>query len=375
MRTPLVAAVSDVSIGYGSPQVPRLLESLSEHYAPARGFMLEPDQSERPPLAMNAWSFELKRVHTSVSHYVRSGTIEYLVHCARELNERRPDVVVVSSSLTLPVLFKLRYRPRLVIYYMLESLSYYEGGGAWQRFMLDTNRAASEMIDLIISPEENRARLDVERARMHGPRVAIMVNAVNPRTPDREPVPASERNGRLLVSGTIQRGMTLAEYYLRPEIASIPIDMYGLIEGPDKHDLRAQFLAGEGQVCYRGYVPGRELALLRRHYSYSLITWADTSEHLRYACPNKFFEAIADGVPPIVTPHPQCRSIVDRYDCGIVMRDWSYSAFRDALYEAWDLLGTPRYAQMVQNCRHAAHTELNWDSAFAKVAAGLPSLS
>jgi len=375
MRSPLIAAVSDVSIGYGSPQVPRLLDSLCAHYPSSRGLMLEPDQSERPPLPDAAWGFELKRIQTSVSHYARSGTIEYLMHCARELNERRPDVVILSSSLTLPVLFKLRERPRMVIYSMLESLSYYEGGGAWQRFMLDTNRAAAEMIDLVISPEENRARLDVERARLHGPRVAIMYNAVNPRAPEIEALPANERNGRLLVSGTIQRGMTLAEFYLHPEIASIPIDMYGLIEGTDKHELRAQLLAGEGQVCYRGYVPGDELARLRRRYSYSLITWADTSEHLRYACPNKFFEAIADGVPPIVTPHPQCRSIIDRYDCGIVMRDWSYGAFRDAVYEAWDLMGTPRYTQMVANCLGAARTELNWDDSFAKLAIGLPSLS
>lgn len=374
-RPPVIAAISDVSIGYGSPQVPRLIGSLMRHYDTRTAVILEPDQSERPPLPPPEDGIEVRRCYTSASHYTRSGCIEYILRCAETLRRIDPDVLVVSSPLTLPVLFKLRRRPRFTIYYMLESLSYYDAPGGWQRLTIDMNRAAADMIDLAVFPEENRARADIARARLHRPPAEVVYNAINPPTSADHATRARDRNARVLVSGTIQRGLTLAEYLLRPEIASVPIDLYGLVEGPDKHEFRAELLANEGQVCYRGYVPSAELARIRPAYSYSLITWAGTSEHLRFACPNKFFEAVADGVPPIVTPHPQARSIIDRYRCGIVMRDWSYGAFRDAVARAGDEMGTPAHDEMIDNCRRAVRAELNWDHGFARLAGHLPALS
>lgn len=372
-QAPAIAAVSDVSVGYGSPQIPRLIDSLRRHYGAASALLLEPDQSERPPLPPLYEGLNVRRFYTSATHYMRSSTIEYIMQCARELDGLDPDILVISSSLTLPVLLKLRRRPRFTIYYMLESLSYYESSDRWHRLMLDMNRASVPSLDLVLFPEENRARQDIARARLAGPRTEVIYNAINaPDSADRS-LPVRSRNGRLLVSGTIEPGLTLAEFLLRPEIASIPIDLFGLVEGPNKEAFRADLLAGEGQVCYRGYIPAAELARVRPSYSYSLITWANTSEHLRYACPNKFFEAIADGVPPITTPHPQCREIIERYDCGIVMRDWSYGAFREAVTRAADEMGTPRHAEMIENCRRAVRAELNWEHAFARVARHLPT--
>lgn len=373
MRPPVIAGVSDVSIGYGSPQVPRLMQSLVAHYNAGEAYVLEPDQSERPPRHDAFPELKTTRLHTSVTHYARSGTIEYLLKAHERLERIRPDVLVISSPLTLPVLFKLSQRPKFVIYYMLESLSYYDQADRWQRLMLDANRAAGPKIDLILFPEENRARADMDRARFVGPRIEIVYNAVNDADAAERIVPASERNGKFIYSGTIEPGLTLAEYFVTPKAARHSIDMFGLVEGPKKQEFRAKLLAAEGGVNYRGYVPGKELAFLRRQYAFSLITWADTSEHLRFACPNKFFEAIADGVPPIVTPHPQCKQIVDRYDCGIVMEDWSEGAFLAALRDATEMIGTDAYAEMVENCRHATRHEINWSTGFARVAKHLPA--
>ncbi|MBV9123473.1 MAG: glycosyltransferase, partial [Planctomycetes bacterium] len=162
------------------------------------------------------------------------------------------------------------------------------------------------------------------------------------------------------------------EYFLEPEVADVPIDLYGLVEGEDKVEMLRQLLSGVGRVSYRGYVDAKTLQNIRRSYAYSIVMWAPTNEHQLYAAPNKFFDAIADGVPPLTAPHPQCKMLVNRYQCGIVLRDWTFDSFREGAAKALKLVGTPVYAQMVENCRRAVLTELNWEAQFRKIQKCLP---
>ena len=90
-------------------------------------------------------------------------------------------------------------------------------------------------------------------------------------------------------------------------------------------------------------------------------------ENQLYAAPNKFFESIADGVPPIAAPHPQCKMMIDRYKCGILMRDWSEGEFFSALDQALRLYQTDSWYEMVSNCGTAVRQELNWDHQFEKL--------
>jgi glycosyltransferase involved in cell wall biosynthesis len=136
-------------------------------------------------------------------------------------------------------------------------------------------------------------------------------------------------------------------------------------------DLTAQFT---GSVRYHGLLEADDLVRRRREYAYSIVMWNPTiSDNHLYAAPNRLFTSIQAGVPPIVAPHPQCRIMVDRYDCGLVMRDWSFEAFHDALRLGMKLYGTSRYAELVENCRRAAATELNWDAQFNKIRRFLPT--
>jgi glycosyltransferase involved in cell wall biosynthesis len=126
-------------------------------------------------------------------------------------------------------------------------------------------------------------------------------------------------------------------------------------------------------VRYLGAVSNTELAELRAAYAFSFVAWAPTQFNTLYACPNKLFESIASGVPPIAAPHPQCAAVLREHDCGILMRNWSFDAFCEALDTAQGLLGTPRYRQLVRNCLHAHRTALNWERQFAEVAGLLPA--
>ena len=186
------------------------------------------------------------------------------------------------------------------------------------------------------------------------------------------PVTPRRRNGTLLYSGTLDRKQTLADYFLRPELHPVRVDLFGNIGGRDSQTLLAELSRADGGIRYCGYVPAERLAALRRHYAFSLVMWSPQSEHQYYAAPNKFFDAISDGVPPLTAPHPQCEMLVQRYRCGLVMADWSYEAFRQTVEEAIAVFGTPHYGEMVANCRRAVEAELQWDHQFAKVRRHLP---
>jgi hypothetical protein len=117
-----------------------------------------------------------------------------------------------------------------------------------------------------------------------------------------------------------------------------------------------------------------ELVRRRREYAFSIVMWnPNISDGHHFVSPNRLFSSIQAGVPPVVAPHPQCRMIVDRYDCGVVMRDWSFESFHLALKKCMKIYGTSRYADLVANCRRAADAELNWDKQFEKIRRFLPS--
>ncbi|MBI2824261.1 MAG: glycosyltransferase [Planctomycetia bacterium] len=371
-----IMGVSDVSLGYGSPQVPALVSSLVDHYGTSRATVLEPDQSQRPQRAELFDKLDLVRLSTRRCHYSPTGQIEYNRQVARLLDEKRPDVVVLSSSLVLPGFLRARHRPRLTLYYMLESLSYYSQGNAkFGRAVILLNRQAAPWIDVVIFPEENRAVHDLVLGGFQGRHAVIMYNTIAESGDLSRVVPAQDRSPRILYSGTIHRELTLGKYFLRPEIHDVPIDLWGLVDGERAEQFQRRLTISDGGIRYRGYVDTAALAQWRRRYAYSIVMWSPIDTHTLYAAPNKFFEAIADGVPPIAAPHPQCKMLIERYQCGILMRDWSFAAFQAALSQAQEMFGTPDYEQMVSNCRLAVEQELNYRKQFAKVRRLLPDLT
>ena len=372
-RSLRIAGVSDVAVGYGSPQIPAFLRSLMEHYSVESGYLFEPDQPERPPRHGLFPHLRIARVETRAEAYSGPGWIEYNARVARELERLAPDVLVLFSPPTLPALWGLRRKPALTIYYVLESTGPYTGHASpFGRLLGDMHRHAAPKLDLLVFPEENRAAIDVSTAGMQGVPLAVVYNAVKPALPAADPLPPAQRIPRLLYSGLIERGATLAEYFVDRDIRPFPVDLCGPIGGAGAAKLRAELESGQGGIRYRGLVDSAELRAMRPRYAYSIVMWAPTIGNQRYACPNKFFEAVADGVPPIVAPHPQCKMLVERYGCGLVMDDWSLPAFAAALREAMDLSPTAAYARMVADCRRAVAAELNWDAQFAKVRRLLP---
>lgn len=358
-----IAAVSDVSVGYGSPQIPRMMQSLAEHFG-CEAMIFEPDQLDKKALDVPPSGCRLERITTSVHPHTGSGRREFIAAAAERINALRPDVLVLFCTFTLPVLTQLRYRPRRLIYYSIESVPMYG------EMDLAVNRRFARDVDLVIFPEENRARLDGQRFDLLHRPLAVLYNVGNERV--FQPSPVADRSLKFLYTGTIDRDQTLAEYFLKPELKGVCIDIFGNPAGRDREELKSTLTALSGSVRYHGYVPAATLKQLRSEYAYSIIMWAPTNENQLYAAPNKFFDAIADGIPPIVAPHPQCKLLVDRYRCGILMDDWSFTAFHSAIKRAKAIYGTPQYDRLVAGCGRAVECELNWPAQFEKVKRLLP---
>src|SRR5262245_54939640 len=156
-----IAAVSDVTVGYGSPQLPLLCESLRKHYR-AEVKIVEPVQPELSPRHHLYPNFDIHPVATAEHPHSPLGRMEYVWRASKAINQLQPDVLVVCCTYCLPVIYRLKKRPRKVIYYSIESIPFYGD------FDVEMNRRAAPLLDVVIFPEENRAVQEIGRCGFLG---------------------------------------------------------------------------------------------------------------------------------------------------------------------------------------------------------------
>lgn len=346
-------------MGYGNPQVSALVRSLRARYHIDEAIIVEPDEPDRKARPDQFSDLRIIRIHSVEHPHSSAGRVEYVAQAAGFVDRLRPDVLVLSTTYTLPVLFRLSKRPALVIYYQLEPVEPYG------MFDVRMNQRIANAIDIVIYPEENRAAHDIRLFGDRGKPFVIMYNCAPYEGPPA--LAGADRNGRIVYHGTVEEGRTFAEFFTDDRMRDTPLDIFGKITGPAADQTRRKLIRLDGQVRYLGNLDARALAERRVAYSFSLVAWNPVDSTHWAACPNKFFESIAAGVPPITAPHPQCRMLVERYRCGLVMDSWDLSAFLSAIDRALMLYPTRAYVQMVENCRIAAERELNWDAQFTKL--------
>lgn len=368
----VLGCLTDVPVGYGSPQIQYLVRSMARHLGLAtQPLVCEPDSSAYPAAHDQFPDLAFTRVRWDNARgpfwYMDAGAGQavFADGIRAWLRERRPSVLVLTGFNALRYFDPTAYGPGerpFLVYCALEFLS---------RRELDSDtakrhEAAAGAVDLAMFTEDNRRRYYNREFSFDGVPQATLLNA-----PPLDAFPVQDsrrRNGRVLFqSASIQWNATYPEYLLNVGRPPIGFDVYGFVYSGPARILASRDTAQAFAVKYCGNVTNAQLARLRAQYAYSFVAWNPRSFNTLYACPNKLFESIASGVPPITAPHPQCVDVVRTYDCGIVMRDWSYDAFCEATDEAQRLLGTPRYRELVANCRRAHRTELNWERQFAKL--------
>lgn len=357
-----VCLVSEVSVGYGTPQIIRVADSIAEHFN-ADVHIYEPDQAARPAVDIRDHVHQptvyLQRIFTTSHPHSTAGRIEFCALVAKAVQRIAPSIILFGSSYGLPILLHLDPRRSLNILYCLEHVAKQPEASL---------RLLAKHCSIIIFPEINRARIYLER--LGGPRpgqdTLVMYNA-NSR---REVVPAERRVHRFFYGGTFHKQLTFGDYFLDPSMAQRPIDVYGIIDGySDCSDTMARMSGKDGCVKYCGYVEANAhfFSILSR-YQFSIVTWNPLNTAQHYAAPNKLFDAIACGVPVICAPHPQCVDIVKRWRCGMIADDWSLQALAARVGQGVEMMGSRTHAEMVRNCAAAMDGGLNWSSQFAKLA-------
>lgn len=355
-----IIGVSDVSLGFGSPQINEIVSYLSLKLRCDSAMILEPDQPEKKYDMHRYEPVILRRIYTEEDIY-QGGRVEYIRECAKIINEKKPNVLLIVCSFTLPVLFFLSYRPQRVIYYNIEMAN------AYGRDDEILNQSIADKVDLLVYPEENRAKIDVREYGHRGIPMITVYNCTNHIKDLDTVVDCMQRNGRAIYAGSLSQRNTNLDYFFKERKDEVCIDVFGNVDACENDCLREKLLHINEGVNFYGYVENQRLQEIRKKYAYSIVMWNPINENQLYAAPNKFFEAIADGIIPICAPHPQCRKIIKKYDCGILMNDWSYESFAEAMVLAERIYGTPRYLEMVENCKIAVLKELNFEKQMEKL--------
>ncbi len=364
-----VLALSDVSVGYGSPQVQYLLHSLEQHYSAASLMLVEPDQKRRVPRRPIYDSIEVLRICTTFPPYDERFMIEFALEARRILEDYRPHIVIGIHGWVLPALLTMSRRPPLFIYYMLESLSHQRKGIG--SMAIELNRLALGMADIVLVPERRRAEADLRVQGWKADNLIEMYNA-SPFGSIRGAVSPKDREPRVLYAGSVGPD-TLCAWMALDRVADVDFD----IAGPADTDAARQILSELSRrrnVRYLGVLSQAQLSAIRGNYAWSLVMWDPANINQLYASPNKFFETIQAGVPPIAAPHPQCADIIARLGCGRVMMDWKEDTF---VYTVRDCMRIFReepdtYATYVAACESATAQELNWEAQFARLVPFLP---
>lgn len=351
--------ISDLSVGYGTPQILSFAEAIAARYA-CHVDLLEPDQPERPPLPGLTKSISIVRLFTVTHPYSDAGAVDYNLQVLAHLERTKPDLVILCSFMGAPAIHKLKHKPKFLILYALEHTN-----GAEPATCRLFQRIAHK-IDFAIFPEENRAALDAPRLGLAATPKAVLYNGSSVAI---DPLPHYLRNGRFFYGGLVHPRLTYGDDLLGGAFRTAPIDIYGIIDGyADRGAALARYRKNVGRTTYQGYVEtGRPYLERLSHYAYSIVMWVPVNEATRFAAPNKFFDAIQAGVPVISTPHPLCARLVRRYNCGLLTQGWETRHIVRAFAAAESILGQARYGELMEGARRAA-AELNFAAQFARVA-------
>lgn len=361
-----IVGLSDVAIDYGSPEVTALFHDICV-VANCAGLLIEPDEHDRPPVIRQPKrAFELCRLQSKLKSHSIAWRREYIYNAAKLINQQKPDILFLFGGVTVPVVNFLRNRPRCIVYHAYEQIADLAAED------ITSHRQYIEKFDLVTTPNIHRLLFDCKTMDVWPEDIVTMYNAADVYYPEpTHTLPAGERNGRFLWMGTLDRKRTFADYFYSDRLAGFQLDVVGRVTDPQAEELTIR-LKNCANIRFWGLVPPEILNRMRAKAAFSLVWWNPHNSygHLHLAS-NRFFVSLAAGVPPVCGPHPQCIQIAERFDCAIIMKDWTLGALVEAMETALSMYGTPAYFELVKRCLLAAEHELSWRSQSDRVVSNL----
>lgn len=331
--------VSNTPWGYGSPQVGYLRDSFQSTLGISTT-IYAPVYSHREIVVDS----NVVNIVTEHSIWSPQGLVERLSHHLRNIHLLKPEILVLVNPENLILLKKLKYRPKLIVYYALEEM----GTTLISKSILFSRK--SSLIDLMISPEVNRAKNDSERLKLKMEKTFIVMNC--PPISEINTLSSSTKKfSDFLYTGTLNE--TSVDLDTLDEVSSIgSTEIYG-----SEQELRGRQLKG----TFMGLRLPAELVEAHHHSNFSLTLWKNIGFNNLYAAPNKIFQSISWATPFVTYPYPQASSIVHKYGCGILAADFTPQSFLDACKKALEIANTEQMSRMRSSCEQAARDQLNWE--------------
>lgn len=363
-----ICLLSYTALGYGTPQIVYILKSLEAFYEKkAEIFVYEPLCYPTHP--------STKRDYPNYLFCEAQLDSAFYSNAVKWIETTRPSLLIITHYKFFGALLESKFKPKSVLYWEFESP--FEDWAPLQKD-IDNYSRIEPLLDLAIYPEKNRLRFLNPNLKLKNTKKIFAYNS-SPNNLINIQKNLSKLNGKILVQGGLHADANLANFIINRKNTKLPIDMFGASYyntlSPDAHwyaYLHDDLCKARANYSYNGLLKYNELIAIRPHYNYMLILWKPDNINRRYACPNKFFEAIASGVVPITGPHPQCVEIIKKYNCGIVMEDWTQQSFDKSLKIATQILNTKKYKELRDNCIYAHKKELNWENEFEKIKSILP---
>jgi glycosyltransferase involved in cell wall biosynthesis len=199
-------------------------------------------------------------------------------------------------------------------------------------------------------------------------RPVVLYNAVDIRTTEPSNI-VYETGGRKIVvhSGNIVDTRHLPE--LVTAIASLPDDIALVLmgDGPLKASLlsQAESLGIAHRVIVVPPIPPRMIAPTLAQADVAAVLTTSTIMNHNYSMGNKFFEAIAAGLPLVMGPNKEASQLVAQYDLGIICNPSDPASIADAIRT---LLQPEKQAHYRANAAKAREV-LNWEQQERKLVA------
>jgi hypothetical protein len=294
VKTRLVT-ISDVVMGYGSPQITNFSESLCRLLG-TTGVIFQPLVPNRKIVGLDSSLLRLETIHAAAHPHSPQGLPEYQLQCTKWINRIKPDVLVICNYNMLDVVEGLAYRPRKIVHLALEDLES-ATSGLFGQARLASIRRQSAMIDLWLFPESNRALHDASCLGIKEDSISIFYNLVES---TQSKLSGLEKRKRMVYAGTLNFETSAGRYIFDAEIAPFPMDVYGDLQGDpasmSEMEKKVTYLRGLGsdmcQLKWYGQISASRLSELLPFYSFSLVYWRPIRHALLNAAPNKFFQAV-----------------------------------------------------------------------------------
>ena len=127
---------------------------------------------------------------------------------------------------------------------------------------------------------------------------------------------------------------------------------------PNLQDI-LQSMPGWSRVEYKGFLSRVEIVSLLKETNCGVVTLHPTANYID-ALPIKMFEYMAAGIPIIASDFPILKSIVEKYNCGLLVDPLDSVSISQAIRFLSDNPSTAK--QMGENGKRAFDTDLNFDS-------------